>query len=75
MRLLDNWDRVLRYAWSIRLMLLAGLLSGIEVFLPLIDGIIPIPRGIFASLSGLVTMFALIARLMAQSKISGDPNG
>jgi hypothetical protein len=36
--LVANWRRVLRYAWSIRLMLFAGLLSGLELVLPLLDG-------------------------------------
>ena len=43
MRLINEWRAVLRRAWSIRLMLLAGLLSGIEVVLPLLDGVLPIP--------------------------------
>lgn len=32
-------------------MLLAGLLSGAEVALPLLDGILPIPPGVFAALT------------------------
>jgi hypothetical protein len=66
MRLIDNWHRVLRRAWSIRLNLLAALLSGLEVALPILDGFIAFPRGWFAAASGLVTMAALIARIIAQ---------
>jgi hypothetical protein len=33
---------------------LAGVLSGLEVAMPLLDGLLPVPRGTFAVLSGLV---------------------
>jgi hypothetical protein len=49
MKPVANWRAVLRRAWSMRLMLLAGLLSGAEVALQLLDGIIPIPPGVFAA--------------------------
>ncbi|KRB22666.1 hypothetical protein [Mesorhizobium sp. Root172] len=71
MQLVSNWKAVLQHAWSIRLMLLAGVLSGVEVALPLIDGLFPIPRGVFAGLSGLVVCGAFIARIVVQSKVSG----
>lgn len=65
--LLKDWRKTLVRAWSIRLMLLAALLSGIEAALPYFE-----PsgrwRGAFAALSGLVTIAALIARLTAQPK-------
>lgn len=64
-----NWRLVLRYAWSIRLMLLAALLSGAEVALPLFE--YSIPTGLFAALSAGVTAAALVARFVAQAPISG----
>jgi hypothetical protein len=70
LRLNDEWKLILRKAWSIRLILLAGLLSGIEVALPLIDG--SLPRGGFAALSLLVTGGAFVARLLAQKDFSDD---
>lgn len=63
-----NWRAVLRHAWSIRLMLLAALLSGAEVALPLFE--YSIPTGIFAALSAAVTAAALIARLLAQAPLT-----
>ena len=36
-KLLPNAGRVLRRAWSIRLIVVAGILSGCEVALPIID--------------------------------------
>lgn len=71
MRLVPNWRRVLRYSWSIRLFILAGVLSGAEVALPLLQDILPIDRGVFAGLSGLTVCAAGIARLIAQQSVSG----
>lgn len=70
MKLVAEWRRVLRRAWSIRLMLLAGLLSGAEIALPLLDGVLPVPAGIFAGLSFAATAGAFVARLVAQKSIS-----
>ncbi len=72
MRLVDNWRAVLRRAWSIRLILLAGLLSGIEVALPLVGDTLPIPPGIFAGLSFLFTAGAFVARFVAQKGVSDE---
>jgi hypothetical protein len=72
MKLVADWRRVLRHAWSIRLILVAALLSGAEVALPLIGGFLPIPVGLFALLSFLVTVAAFVARFLAQPKMKGD---
>lgn len=68
--LIANWWQVLKRAWSIRWIVVAGLLSGLEVFLPIIDGYVDIPRGLFAALSGFATCAAFISRLIAQKGIS-----
>lgn len=70
MQLIPNWRGVLRRAWSIRLILLGGALSGLEAALPLVDWL-PVPPGVFAALSFLVTAAAFVARLLAQSSL-GD---
>ena len=70
MKPVSNWRVVLRKAWSIRLMILAALLSGLEVALPLLDGYLPIPAGAFAALSGLTVSGAFVARLVAQKGVS-----
>lgn len=71
MKLISNWRAVLKHAWSVRLLLLAGILSGLEVALPLLDGILPVPPTTFAVLSGLCVCMAFIARLVAQDRVSG----
>lgn len=70
MKLINDWKRVLRKAWSIRLMLLASLLSGCEVILPLFSD--AIPRNIFAALSMLTVAGAMIARVVAQKDTLDD---
>jgi hypothetical protein len=67
-KLADDWKDVLRKAWSIRLMILAGVLSGVEIALPLFAD--ALPRGTFAALSGLSVAAAFVARLVAQKDLS-----
>ena len=67
MKLYDNWQTILKKAWSVRLMLIAGLLTGIEVILPLFHE--NIPRNLFAALSMVFVTSALIARLVAQRDV------
>lgn len=74
MKLVWNWRAVLRHAWSIRLLAVAGLLSGVEAALPFIDAAADIPRGIFAGLTLATTMTAFVARLVAQQSVSGKAN-
>ncbi len=67
MKLYDNWREVLRKAWSIRLMFLAGLLTGCEVILPFYADVFP--RNMFAILSFLAVAGAMVSRLVAQKGI------
>lgn len=71
MTLVPNWRAVLRRAWSFRLMVAAGLLSGAEMVLPLVSD--SIPRGPLVALSLAVTVAATVARFVAQRNVSGDP--
>ncbi len=64
MRLVSDWRHVLRKAWSVRLIVLAALLSGLEVVLPFFGEFIP--PGVFAALSFLTVAGAFIARILAQ---------
>jgi len=64
MKLYDNWKDILKKAWSIRFMVLAALLTGLEVLLPLFNE--SIPKNTFAALSFVCVSAAFIARLVAQ---------
>jgi hypothetical protein len=68
MKLLSNWQDILRKAWSMRLMFLAAILSGAEFVLPLFSE--SIPRGPFAIGSFLTVAGAFAARLFAQKGLS-----
>ena len=64
MKLYGNWKEIIRKAWSIRFMIIAGVLSGVEVILPLFHE--NIPKNVFAALSLVFVTFAFVARLVAQ---------
>lgn len=70
MKPIPDWREVLRKAWSVRLMLLAAVLSAVEVALPFFQP--DLQRGLFALLSGLITGGALVARLVAQRNLRGE---
>jgi hypothetical protein len=67
MKLYDNWLEIVRKAWSIRLMVLAGVLSAAEVLLPLFMH--DMPRSVFATLSAIAVAGAFVARLVAQKDV------
>ena len=70
MRLIEDWRHVLKHAWSIRFTVLAALLSGVEIVLPMFND--ALPRGVFAVLTLLVTVAAAVARLVPQPKMRGE---
>lgn len=65
-RLIDDWRRVLRRAWSIRLMVLAAGLSGCEALLPLVTDSLPWPRWLSSLVVFWIVAGAFVARLVAQ---------
>lgn len=67
MKLYDNWKTIVRKAWSVRFMAVAGVLSGVEVALPFFQDVLP--RGTFAALSGVFVGAAFVARLVAQKEV------
>lgn len=69
--LTEDWRLILRRAWSIRLIILSGTLTGVEVALPLFSD--AVPRGIFAGLSALTSIAALGARLTVQKGLGDAP--
>lgn len=73
MRLIENWRAVLRHAWSIRLLVLAGVLSGLEAALPFANDLFDIQPGVLALLTLIVVAAALVARLVAQTSLGGRP--
>ena len=68
MKMIPNALDVLRWAWSVRFMALAAVLSGVEIALPLFAE--SFPRLVFAGLSFLSTVAAFVARFVAQEKVT-----
>ena len=70
MHLVSDWKLILKRAWSIRLIIIAGTLTGLEVAIPLfVDAM---PRGVFAGFSAVASIAALWARVTAQKNINDD---
>lgn len=68
MRLDSNWKKIIRQAWSIRLLIVAAVLSGVEVALPFFAD--KFPQGPFAALSFVAVSGAFVARLVAQKEFT-----
>lgn len=68
--LLPDWKSVLSKAWSVKFMGLAAVLSGLESAAAIAGESIArqFPAGLYAAVVGVVTMLALVARLLAQKE-------
>jgi hypothetical protein len=67
MKLYTNWKEIVKKAWSIKFIILAGMLSAAEVVLPLFFDYFD--RGTFAILSFIAVSGAFVSRLIAQKDI------
>ena len=63
-RLLDDWRKIARRAWSIRFSLLAALFTAAEVVVPMLGE--QLPRGLFVLLAFVASVGATLTRLMVQ---------
>lgn len=72
--LIEDWRAVARKAWSLKFSVLAALLGGLEVGVQLVQPA-GIPNGVFAAIAAGVSLAAGIARLIAQTELSGGANG
>ena len=66
LRLSADWKRIARKAWSFRLLAVAAVLTACEVALPFFGA--DLPPAMFAVLSGLAIVGAMVARLVAQKE-------
>lgn len=69
--LIQDWPRVLRRAWSIRLSLLAAAFTAAEVVVPLLGDVLldVMPRGAFVLLAFAASIGATVARIVAQPEM------
>lgn len=63
-----NWKQVVRKAWSVRFIIMAGLLSGVETILPFFSH--AFQPGVFAGLSFVAVAAAFVARIVVQKDLS-----
>lgn len=70
MKLIPEYKRVLKRAWSIRWATLSGVFGGAEAFLPLFSD--AIPRGLFAILAVLTSLGTVLSRLIMQKELRDD---
>ena len=68
--LLKDWEAILFKAWSVRFNIAATVFGALEVVVAMVqpDGI---PNGVFAGIAATISIFANVARLMAQKELSG----
>ncbi len=67
MQLLDDWDKVLKKAWSVKFSIAAVLCGAVETIIALVQPV-GIPTGVFAGIGTLVSVGAIIARALAQKE-------
>lgn len=69
MTLHPDWRRIVLRAWSVRFLAIAAFFDGVNAAVPYLDGLFPVPPGLFAALAGLSSMAALIARFVYQENL------
>lgn len=65
--LLEDWRKIARRAWSIRLSIVAAVFTAAEVVVPLFGDVLP--RGAFVLLAFIASIGAAVARLVAQPEV------
>lgn len=65
--LLEDWRRIARRAWSIRLSIVAAVFTAAEVVVPLFGDVLP--RGVFVLLAFIASIGAAVARLVVQPEV------
>lgn len=70
MQLITGWQQILKKAWSVKLIAIAGILSGLELLLPMYGP--DLPRQWYAIATLLITALALVARLVAQKEFNNE---
>ena len=69
-----NWRHIFLRAWSVRLMAIAAVLTGLEAAIPIFweTGFLDLPPGWFPTIVFFVVMAAMIARLLVQAGFPND---
>jgi hypothetical protein len=70
MHLHSQWQKILKQAWSLKLMGLAAILTCIELILPFFE--LSLSRGLYAILLLIITLAAMLSRLLVQKEFTKD---
>lgn len=70
MHLIENWDAILKKAWSIKFSALSAVLGGLEVAVQMVQPA-GVPQGAFAGFAAMVSVAAAVARVMQQKELTG----
>lgn len=69
----ENWQAILKKAWSVKFNAAATLFGAAEVVVALVQPA-SVPNGVFAGIAAVISIAANVARIMAQKEMSnGKP--
>jgi hypothetical protein len=71
MTLLEDWDEILKKAWSVKFNIAATIFGAAEVVVALVQPA-SIPNGVFAGIAAFISIAANVARVMAQKEFAND---
>ncbi len=69
MKLVEDWKAILQKAWVVKFNIAATLFGAAEVVVALVQPA-AIPNGVFAGIAATISIFANVARVMAQKELS-----
>ncbi len=72
MKIVTNWLPLLKHAWSIRFIILAGVLTGLEALIPDLPSFLNLTDRQFSAINFAVVTGAFVARLVAQKKVTDN---
>lgn len=69
MQLIEDWQSILKRAWSVKFNIAATLFGAAEVVVALVQPA-SIPNGVFAGIAATISVLSNVARVMAQKELT-----
>lgn len=66
---IDNWQEILKKAWSVKFNIAATLFGAAEVVVAMVEPA-GIPHGVFAGIAAVISIGANVSRIMAQKEMT-----
>lgn len=73
MALIEDWQSVLKKAWSVKFNIAATIFGAAEVVVALVQPA-AIPNGVFAGLAAVISIASSVSRIMAQKEMASGPD-